>query len=133
MLSFSLIKQKEVDTRGQYLLMNVEYNEESTSQELMNTARAMNQRYKTVEEDIEKEMGLAWDDVFGAELNPRAVRQSREEEIDYVRKMKLYNKVPISECYKETGRKPVSVRWVDTDKGTATEPNLRSRLVAQEF
>ena len=42
-------------------------------------------------------MERAWDDVSGAGLNPKAVRQARTEDIEYVKKMNLYTKVPISE------------------------------------
>ena len=42
---------------------------------------------------------------------------------------------PVSECWEKTGRKPVSVRWVDTDKGFMGEGGMevRSRLVARDF
>ena len=39
---------------------------------------------------------------------------------------------PISECWSKTKRKPIGVRWVDVNKGTAENPNYRSRLVAKE-
>ncbi len=32
----------------------------------------------------------------------------------------LYEKVPIEECWKETGKAPVGVKWVDTNKTRAT-------------
>ena len=40
----------------------------------------------------------AVDDVSGALLDPKMVKKARAEEIEYVRTMKLYTKVPISEC-----------------------------------
>ena len=36
-------------------------------------------------------------------------------------------------CYKMTGKPPVSVKWVDTNKGTDDEPMIRCRLVARDF
>ena len=36
------------------------------------------------------------------------------------------------ECQRELGRRPLSVRWVDIDKGDSDRPDYRSRLVVQE-
>eukprot|EP00972_Heterocapsa_arctica_P043982 6494916-Heterocapsa_arctica.AAC.1 len=49
--------------------------------------------------------------------------------MEFVRKMKVYGKVPRSECM----GKPIPVRWVDTSKGTESDPNYRSRVVAKEL
>ena len=47
--------------------------------------------------------------------------------------MGLYKKVNESECWKQTGRPPIKVRWIDVNKGDTKEPNYRSRLVAKEI
>ena len=94
-------------------------------------ADTINNKYKTIEEDNDKEMELAWDDVSGAEPNPSAMGKPRAEEIEYVRKMHLCTKVLIDECYARTGRAPIIVRWVGLNKGDLTNPNDRSRLVAR--
>eukprot|EP00959_Pyramimonas_sp_CCMP1952_P225103 4707136-Pyramimonas_sp.AAC.1 len=36
------------------------------------------------------------------------------------------------DCQRELGRGPLSVRWVDIDKGDTDRPDCRSRLVVQE-
>ena len=77
-------------------------------------------------------METAWDDVSGAALDPQKVKQARREEIEYVRKMSLYQKVPIKECVRETRRQTISVRWIDISKGDEGHPNYRPRLVARE-
>ena len=64
---------------------------------------------------------------------PQAVRRARQEEIEYVKKMRLYDKVPISECRRNTGKGPISVRWIDINKGDQVNPNYRSRIVAREI
>ena len=92
-----LIEQMEADRKGQFLVADYDIKNVCSSREIMNMSRELRKQYKTVEEDYDEEMELAWDDVSGAELNPKASRQARKEEIYYVRKMKLYNKVPISE------------------------------------
>ena len=41
--------------------------------------------------------------------------------------------MPIDTCWKRTGKAPVSVRWIDHDKGTHGEEVIRCRLVARWF
>ena len=61
------------------------------------------------------------------------VKAARQEEADYIRRMKLYAKVPISECVKQTGKQPVDTRWIDINKQDEFNPLYLSRLVGQEF
>ena len=75
----------------------------------------------------------AVDDVSGAYLDPTMVKKARADEIEYVRSMKLYTKVPIEECLNKTGKQPIAVRWIDVNKQDATNPLYRSRLVGKEF
>ena len=44
----------------------------------------------------------------------------------------MYTKAPEEMFIKEAGRKPVSVRWLDIDKGDKANPEHRSWIVAQE-
>ena len=71
----------------------------------------------------------AWDDVKHVWLDPSKVKEARKEEMEYVRKMRVWDKVPRASCI----GKPIPVRWVDTNKGTEAEPNYRSRIVAKEL
>ena len=50
-----------------------------------------------------------------------------------VRKHRVYEKVDLDKCYQSTGKGPIGVRWVDTNKGDSVHPEYRSRLVAQEI
>ena len=79
----------------------------------------------------DEEWMSAMDDQTGEALDTAKVREARREEIVYFKDMKVYKKVPISQCRQETGREPIGVRWVDINKGDSTNPNYRSRLVAQ--
>ena len=45
----------------------------------------------------------------------------------------VYTKVPLEECWKETGMAPIGTRWVDVNKGDEDNPEYRSRLVAKEI
>ena len=76
---------------------------------------------------------VAFDDQSGAVLLPSLVREARKSEISYFRDMRVYDKVPIQECWDVTGADPITTRWVDINKGDILCPNYRSRLVAREF
>ena len=86
---------------------NVNEDGGTDTKQIMEEAKRIQKSYQTVEEDDQPQLETAWDDVSGAELDPKAVRQARREEIEYVRKMNLYtNKsedvstlnVPMSFC-----------------------------------
>ena len=44
----------------------------------------------------------------------------------------IWESRPVEECWANTGKEPVTVRWVDTNKGTF-DYLIRSRLVARDF
>ena len=75
----------------------------------------------------------AWDDVSNSSLDPEMVKAARKEELEEYRKYGVYKKVPIERAWKEIGRGPIGVRWVDINKGDEVHPEYRSRLVAQEI
>jgi hypothetical protein len=79
------------------------------------------------------EMWVAVDDVTGQRLDPTLMRIARKDEIAYFKEMGVYEKVDIAEAWRETGKAPIAVRWVDINKGDSENPNYRSRLVAKEF
>ena len=58
---------------------------------------------------------------------------ARKEEIDFMRTRNIWGLAPVSECWEKTDKAPVSVRWVDTNKGGIDEMLIRSRLVARDF
>ena len=59
--------------------------------------------------------------------------KARQDEIEYVRSMGVYEKVDVQECWNITGKAPIAVRWLDINKGVYARPKYRSRLVAKEF
>ena len=85
------------------------------------------------EDELSFDAYVAQDDVSGEPLEPKLVKVARREEIQYFKDMNVYRKVPIEECWKETGANPIGVRWVDVNKGDTANPNYRSRLVAKEY
>ncbi len=45
----------------------------------------------------------------------------------------VYEKVPLEECWRVTGRALARVKWVDACKGDKEKPEHRRRLVAKEI
>ena len=81
----------------------------------------------------EGEAEYAYDDQSGEALDPALVRKARMEEMAYFKSMRVYDKVSLDECKRVTGGAPISVRWVDINKGDSADPLYRSRLVAKEY
>ena len=76
----------------------------------------------------------AWDDVTGLPLHPQMVRQARSEHIACYKKMQVFEKVLLEECWTRTGKAPIKVRWADVDKHKGEGlPKYRSRLVACHY
>ena len=96
------------------------------------------EKIETAERDKEEIMTLTangdmWVDVRGGWLNKEMVIEARREEMGYVKRRHVYDRVPWSQAKERTGKNPIKLRWVDTNKGTDKEPLYRSRLVAMEF
>ncbi|CAK0821340.1 unnamed protein product, partial [Prorocentrum cordatum] len=68
-----------------------------------------------------------------AVLEAGLVAQARTVEREWVKKQELIEIVPRSQAFAETGRPPIPLKWVDTNKGDAERPNYRSRLVVKEI
>jgi len=88
---------------------------------------------KEFQANLERRGDYFIDDVSGNVLNPKLVRQARADERAGVYHHKIFDKVPISECVKNTGKQPIGTRWVDINKGDTSNPDHRSRWVGREF
>lgn len=73
-----------------------------------------------------------WDSVTGTLLDPIKVWEAREEEMKWVKKQELWDVVDESQCWSETGKGPITLKWVDRNKSDDQKPNYRSRLVVRE-
>ena len=73
------------------------------------------------------------DDLTGQPLPPDLCREARRVEIQYFRDKGVWDLKPIREALARTGRRPISVRWVEVNKGDSENPKIRSRLVAREI
>ena len=63
-------------------------------------------------------------------LTKKKVIIARKLEIEYYRKMGVYEKVHKRDA---KGHKLITTRWVDTDKGDKDNPDYRSRRVGREI
>ena len=75
----------------------------------------------------------AIDDVTGGRLDPALVRKARLLEIEYCKSRDIARNVPVSKCWKMTGKDPIGVRWIDHNKGDDVNLDIRCRIVAQEY
>lgn len=75
---------------------------------------------------------IYFDSVSGAPLETEKVLEARKEELKWVQKQQIYIPVDESECWSVTGKAPITLKWVDRNKGDAKHTNYRSRLVVRE-
>ena len=73
------------------------------------------------------------DDLTGQILRDDLVVEARTKELEFFTSKGVWIKVPRQRAFERTGRPPISVRWVDVNKGDDVEPNVRSRLVARQL
>ena len=73
------------------------------------------------------------DAVSGQPLQTSLVRAARAIEMKYFDDKKVWEKRPHGEAFQRTGKRPITVKWIDVNKGDDEAPNYRSRLVAREI
>ena len=73
------------------------------------------------------------DDISGQVLRDDLVVEARAKELEFFTSKGVWVKVPRQRAFDRTGRPPISVRWVDVNKGDDVEANVRSRLVARQL
>ena len=62
-------------------------------------------------EEEEVRTSTAWDDVRGGELKIEDVQKARREEVEYMERRGLWERVPVEECWRRTGKAPIGTRW----------------------
>ena len=85
--------------------------------------------------DPDEELQEEWeaeDDVKGGPLDPREAKNACEKEVKYLWDMEVHEYSTEAEARARTGRKPVGLKWIDTNRGRAEAPRYRSRLVCTE-
>merc|ERR1712078_729923 len=69
---------------------------------------------------------------MGMTLEAGKVKEARRKEIQYVRDMHVYDKIPRIMATAK-GWKIIKTRWIDINKGDDKNLNYRSRMVGKEF
>ena len=73
---------------------------------------------------------LAWDDLTGMKLSADKVIEARGKEIQYVKDMGVWHKIP-RRTEQARGWKIIKTRWIGINKGDDANPIYRSRLVGK--
>ncbi len=81
---------------------------------------------------LEKLDGIPYDASSGEASDEELVQKTRMIEMETSKKTGVYAKVPLEDCWKDTGKKPLGVKRADVNKGDAKHPEYRSRVVAKE-
>ena len=77
--------------------------------------------------------GLYKDDLTGQTLKDALVLQARAVELAYFNTKGVWKKVSRNVAKTTSGKSPISVGWVDTNKGDELNPNYRWRLLARQM
>ena len=73
------------------------------------------------------------DDLTGQVLRDDLVKEARAKELAFFHSKGVWLKVPKHSVRRRGGKSPISVRWVDVNKGDDVSPKYRSRLVARQI
>ena len=63
----------------------------------------------------------------GVVLDNDKVNAARQDDLSWIRRAEGYVKRPISECLEVTGKQPITLKWLDRNKGDAVKPNYSER------
>ena len=69
-------------------------------------------------------VGKYVDDLTGTPLNRELVEAAIAKELKYFEDKEVWKLVPMAEARKVSGKAPITVRWVHTNKGDDISPNL---------
>lgn len=68
------------------------------------------------------------DDKSGRLLEPKLVEAAREKEVDFMRRIGLFEAVTVEVCWRKTGRPPMSTKWVDVSERHEESPDIKCRF-----
>jgi len=86
---------------------------------------------KSAGQEVSEDM-VFYDDITGALLDTHGVLDTRKDELAWVKKQDAYEKRTLEECWRITGKAPITLKWIDRNKGDHVKKNYRSRLVVRE-
>ena len=73
------------------------------------------------------------DDLTGKPLGAVRATSAKHEELTEMYRRQVWVEKSVDECFQDTGKPPIPVRWVVTNKGDELHPNVRCRLVAKHL
>ena len=73
------------------------------------------------------------DDLTGKPLEAVRVTSAKHEELTEMYRRQVWVEKSVDEYVQDTGKPPIPVRWVVTNKGDELHPNVRCRLVAKHL
>ena len=76
--------------------------------------------------DLLSAEAIAWDDVKGGELDLDKVIAARNLEMKFVWDRGIYRYSNTDECWRVSGKGPIGLKWIDTDKGELIRSRLKS-------
>ena len=65
-------------------------------------------------------------------LDNDKVDAARQDALGWIKRAEVHVKRPITECLEVTGKQPISLKWLDSNKGHSEKPNYQSRLVVRD-
>ena len=83
------------------------------------------------EEWIESE--AYYDDKTGKQLQAKLVKAAEEEELAFMNDLGVGEETTLEECWRQTGKAPITTKFVRVNKGSVDEPDVRGRLCARDF
>ena len=69
-----------------------------------------------------------FDDRTGAELDPELVAAAEKEELDFMERIGVGEESSLEECWRNTGKLPVTTKFVRVNKGTGDNPDARAAV-----
>ena len=76
---------------------------------------------------------MYYDDRNGDVLDAGLVVKAEKEEIQFMKDFGAGEECAVQDCWKDTGKPPISTKFVRVDKGSMVQPDVRARLCARDF
>ena len=66
-------------------------------------------------------------------IQPTLTIAAKREEVTEMYRRSVWLEKWVEDCYRDTGKPSMPVRWVTTNKGDKKDPKVRCQLVAKHF
>ena len=77
---------------------------------------------------------MYYDDKTGKKLDAWRVKAAEDEELSFMEELGVGAEVGVEECWKMTGKAPISTKFVRVNKAMEDEePDVRARLCGRDF